>query len=297
MLAPHDKPDSGDGFDRRVRHAREAGMTDAAIDPEYLRYQYGDADKLRIRQETHRRYSERPDDFTPWLLEHLAPRPGLRLVDVGSGPGTMHPAIVARGTSIVATDASIGMAREATSGARRGALAVRVVQADARALPLADACCERVMANYMLYHVPDVPRALREMRRVLRPGGRVLLAYHAPGFMARLHAVHARAARELGYEPTRGMSTRFNLNDLQLVRSIFPRAERHFYEDALLFRTAEPALAYYASGVIDRIAGRPADGSHRGRLLPVVRAQVQAIVEREGAFRVPKTTGCFVAEG
>jgi hypothetical protein len=48
--------------------------------------------------------------------------------------------------------------------------------------------------------------------------------------------------------------------------------------------------------MIDRLADRPADGRHRARLLPVVRELIDSIVERESAFRVPKMTGCFVAE-
>jgi hypothetical protein len=66
-------------------------------------------------------------------------------------------------------------------------------------------------------------------------------------------------------------------------------------DNSLVFHDPEPALRYYASGIVDRIRGRPPDGSHRARLLPVVRAGLEAIIKSEGAFRDPKPTGYFVA--
>jgi len=49
------------------------------------------------------------------------------------------------------------------------------------------------------------------------------------------------------------------------------------------------------AAMIDRIRDRPENGSHRAHLLPLVRAGIEAIIEREGVFRDPKPAGCFVA--
>ena len=49
-----------------------------------------------------------------------------------------------------------------------------------------------------------------------------------------------------------------------------------------------------APGLVDAITERGADGSHRGKLLPIMAARIEAIIEREGVFRVPKDAGCFV---
>ena len=271
-------------------------MPDLATDPEYLRYQYGSAEKLRIRQESHERYSENPQPFFEWMLPHIDPRPGLLVVDVGCGPGAYHPLLCRHGMRVIGLDASWGMVREARRQAVERRLAVVVIQGDAMRLPLPDACCDRVMANHMLYHVPDQVAALREMRRVLRPGGRVILATNAADSGAQLAALHVEAARALGYTPTGAMSARFTLDDLPLVRSVFPEARVYVREDAFWFPDVEAALRYYASGMIDRIEEMPADGAHRPRLLALVGARIREIIEREGGFRVSKRAGCFVAE-
>lgn len=64
-------------------------------------------------------------------------------------------------------------------------------QADAQALPFRDASFDAVIANHMLYHVPDIPRALGEVRRVLKPSG---FCYAATMGVANMREVDELAA-------------------------------------------------------------------------------------------------------
>ena len=267
-------------------------MSERRVDPQYLRYQYGDAEKLQVRIDTHARYSERTGDtFKSWLLAHINATAGQTLLDVGSGPGAYHAALSSVGVRIVGVDASPGMLREVVAQMPPAS----AVLASAETLPMRDAQFDRVMANHMLYHVPDQVAALREMRRVLKPGGRVILATNGADSYAQFDALHRAAAARLGYAATLDESLRFALHDLPLVRGVFPSAQVFVREDAFVFTDSEVALRYYASGSIDSIEDRPADGSHRAPLLGEIRAAIEAIIAREGVFRVSKTAGCFVA--
>lgn len=89
-------------------------------------------------------------------------------------------------------------------------------------------------------------------------------------------------------------STDSTWRHLDLVRSVFSKAERDIRDDAFLFPNTDVTLRYYASGMIDAIGNRPADSGHRERLLRVVAEGVDAIIAREGVFRDPKPAGCFV---
>jgi hypothetical protein len=116
--------------------------------------------------------------------------------------------------------------------------------------------------------------------------------------MARLNDIHADAAHELGYRPVRVSGDRghVTMDDMLLVSAVFPSVERHVLEGALVFPDAEPALRFYASNRIDGIENKTVDNRHRAELLPLVRRRIDTIVKRDGAFRLPKAVGWFVAD-
>ena len=96
-----------------------------------------------------------------------------RAVDVGAGTGDLTFALArasAPGARVVAADLSQGMLDVAR---RRGPLLA--VRASAESLPFADASLDRVISGFTVRNVGDLPRALREFRRVLRPGGRAVI--------------------------------------------------------------------------------------------------------------------------
>ena len=113
----------------------------------------------------------------PWYrrqaLRRAGLRPGMRLLDVATGTG-----LVARGAAsiigepggVIGVDPSRGMLREA-----RKAVSGSLVQGRAEALPFRDDRFDMLSMGFALRHVPDLEAAFQEYRRVLRPGGRLLL--------------------------------------------------------------------------------------------------------------------------
>lgn len=275
-------------------------MNRLATDRDYLHYQYGSTEKLKIRQETHQLYSERSDPFMPWVLDILAPFPGDRLADIGCGPGAYFSAVAQLGAgadlSVLGIDMSTAMLVEARERGASAGITLDTIQADTQRLPLADDCCQRVMANHILYHVPDQIAALSEMARILAPGGRIVLVTNAADAGQVLEDAHEEAAHELGLACPAGLEERFSLDHLHLVRSVFPGARVVVREDAFVFPDSAPALRYYATGMIDRVEPLPVDGGHRAKLLPLVKARLDAVIAEKGELRVPKNSGCFVAD-
>ena len=132
--------------------------------------------------------------YRHWALRRAGLRPGMRLLDVATGTG-----LVARGAvrtlgepgRVVGVDPSRGMLREA-----RKALASPLVQGRAEALPFRDGLFDMLSMGFALRHVPDLEAAFREYRRVLKPGGRVVLLEvsrpHSPvsRWLIRVHLQH-----------------------------------------------------------------------------------------------------------
>jgi SAM-dependent methyltransferase len=108
-----------------------------------------------------------------FFLDELAP--GMSLIDVGCGPGTITVDLAGRVAPgrVVGVDADRSQTALAAGEAARCDLRARFETADPADLPFADAAFDRAFSHGMLEHLADPAAALSEIRRVLRPGGRI----------------------------------------------------------------------------------------------------------------------------
>ncbi|BAM02414.1 class I SAM-dependent methyltransferase [Phycisphaera mikurensis] len=118
------------------------------------------------------------------VLEQAGVQPGQRVLDLACGTGQVSEAaarLVGAGGAVLGVDPSAGMLAVAVAKMRRLREAeprtgpFRAIAGGAEALPLSDQSVDVVTMGYALRHVPDLVGAFREMRRVLRPGGRVVV--------------------------------------------------------------------------------------------------------------------------
>jgi len=105
------------------------------------------------------------------LLDASGATPGLKVLDLCCGHGNVSQALVERGCDVVGVDFSPTM----LSYARANLPQVCFVEADAQDLPHESSEFDVVVSNLGICHVPDQPRALCEIKRVLRPGGRLAM--------------------------------------------------------------------------------------------------------------------------
>lgn len=129
-----------------------------------------------------------PSLFGPWaelLLDAVAPAPGAAVLDVAAGTGALTRAAARRvgpHGRVVATDISPAMVEfNAAHPPQPGAAPVEAVVASATALGRTDGEFDVVLCQQGMPFFPDRPGALREMRRVLRPGGTIGVAVWTPG--------------------------------------------------------------------------------------------------------------------
>ena len=118
-----------------------------------------------------------PGALSEWraaIARHLAPRPGMRVLDLGAGTGTWAAALASwYGISVVAVEPSAAMRARSRWPA--------MIAGHAIGLPLASATMDGAWLSTVVHHLPDLPAAARELRRVLRPGAPVLIRSAFPG--------------------------------------------------------------------------------------------------------------------
>ncbi len=138
-----------------------------------IQIQYNTSKNLSTRISIHAKYSTNHLPFSDWVVSHYDIAPGAKVLELGCGTGEMwarHLDLLAPGTKLTLTDFSSGMLETAKGNLpHRENISYRVV--DIQDIPFPDDSFDVVIANMMLYHVPDLHRGLTEVRRVLKPGG------------------------------------------------------------------------------------------------------------------------------
>lgn len=230
-------------------------------------------------------------------LQRQGLRPDARLLEVGCGPGfaTERLLEVIRDGQVVAVDVDpemIALARDRLRERERA----QVVEGSVTALPFADDSFDAATARLVLEHVPDVVSALAELRRVLRPGGRLfvteiddgwpMLVDPEPAFVAELNAAAATTYQKRGADRRLGRRLPQVLGDAGFSDVAFDVVTLHTaVDDAPAFREMLNPTVF-----LQRL-------EKDGLLPPNVLADVREFVRRyeRGEIRVEFLLAAFIA--
>ncbi len=252
------------------------------------RHQYGDTSNLNARYELHARFSTNGRGWHPWVFDQLTAPSGGTILEVGCGPGYLwsHNAdrIPAR-WKVTLSDFSPGMVGAARERLFRIEATFDFVVCDVQAIPYGDREFDAVIANHMLYHVPDRSMAFSEIRRVLRPAGHFLAAANGRGDKENISEL-ARRVNPSAFPDKAGNSDWFSLESgRQELDEWFSDVRLRKYEDALQITESGPLVAYFRS--FNRLSA--------GELQKLQRV-ADGEIARKGAIHIRKQPGLLVAK-
>jgi SAM-dependent methyltransferase len=139
-----------------------------------VKRQYHDAGNLKARIRLHEQCSTNQYGWQRWLFDHVEFPPGGSVLELGCGAGNFwldNAQRIPPGLNLVLSDLFAGMLEQARNNIHWVFRDLDYADIDAQSLPFDDHIFEVVIANHMLFHVPDRRKALGEIRHVLKPGG------------------------------------------------------------------------------------------------------------------------------
>lgn len=235
-----------------------------------------------------------PAIFEPWamaLVALAAPQPGERVLDVACGTGAVARLAaqhVGPTGQVTGLELNPGMLAVARGLPPPQGVPIAWQEGDAMAMPLAGAAFDVVLCQQGLQFFPDRAAALREMHRVVAPGGRVALSvwrpiHYSPGFALLAEAL----GRHVALETATTMHAAFALGEAEALQALLAEATfrnvvHRPTSKTVRFPSPEAFVQRYMAA--SRLAGMVAQVSHDAwtALLAEVKAALRAYIDTEG---------------
>ena len=258
-------------------------MLGSSNDTEAVRTQYSSSYGLNIRIAFHDMYSTNKYGYGNWILSNYEIFEGAKVLEVGCGTAGMwvgYDDLIARCGLLTLTDMSEGMlsAARGNIGERKN---IAYALADIQNIPLADDSFDVVIANSMLYHVPKIESALREVRRVLKTGGIFYCATYGEHNFTDVLADWFELDGE-SFKPNHNFTMQ---NGERILKAAFTNVEAKFYEDSLQITNIDDLVDYLRSLVSFKA------------IIDLPSERIREILTRHscnGTIELPKEYGMFV---
>ncbi len=268
---------------------------------EYLKNeQYKNSSNLGARANLHELYSTATTPWHVWVFNHLGLQAGMTILECGCGPGWLWRNNIERippDCHITLTDLSEGMVAEAETALVHSATEFQFETANIEELPYADNSFDVVVANHMLYHVPDLAKGLSEVRRVLKPNGRFFAATNGNNHMKELKQIGEEFAgsqgqfvKALGHNAEKVIwKLTFRLeNGAELLAPYFDTITLETFEDSLEVTEAAPLADYIKSTF--RMANATSE------ITESLDNYIAQKIAQESTIHITKATGLFTAQ-
>lgn len=247
--------------------------------------QYQTSANLSARISIHDKYSVNKQGFGNWITDRYEIEAGMRVLELGCGTGSMWVGkgdLVKKCGKLILSDFSEGML-EQTRETLKDLKGIEYQTIDIQNIPYEEHTFDIVIANMMLYHVPDLQKGLREVRRVLIEGGRFYCAtFGENGIMEYIYGL----LKDYGVQSQTNRA--FTLqNGAEKLSQVFANVKRCDYPDALEVTNLDDMADYVYS--LSGMSGM--QDVSRETLLEVLAAHTV-----NGVLRVPKEYGMFIAE-
>lgn len=214
-------------------------------DTSIVKKQYANANNLNTRISIHDKYSTNKMGFGNWIVSNYRIDKGMKVLELGCGTGDMwknKDGLINLCSQIILSDFSEGMVSTAKNNIGDfDNVEYKVI--DIQEIPYEDETFDVVIANMMLYHVPDINKGLEEVRRVLKKGGNFYCATYGE------HGIIEYLSKILSvYGVEDNINKNFTLqNGYEILNKTFSSVEKLEYVDSLAVTNMDDMVEYIYS--------------------------------------------------
>lgn len=208
-----------------------------------INYQETTSDLLK-RIDIHSKFGSR--DIDQWMLDLLKLNKGMKILDVACGAGKQCFSFynfLEGDAEILGGDVSTELLSQARSEAARQKAKIDFMDLNFnQPFPLEENRFDLLSCCFAIYYAEDIPFTIRQMHRVLKPGGRLF----STGPMPENKKLFYEIIKEATNQPIPPMpgSSRYGSAILDAIKETFARVEVHLFENPLVFETVEPFIEY-----------------------------------------------------
>ena len=215
-----------------------------------LMQQYVDTSNISIRIRLHSLYSQNTEKWFPWIYRNCGIHSSKSILELGCGNGDFwlqNMDALPQKIKIILSDNSEGVLEETREcfDSKDGRFSFKLINMED--IPRPDSSVDMIIANHVLFYASDIPKAIREIRRVLKPGGTFICSTYGPKHMKEISDMMKQfddrimlAAKDL-YEIFG------KTNGKEMLEQEFDLVEWRDYEDSLYVTDANDLIDYILS--------------------------------------------------
>ncbi|SFD17493.1 MerR family transcriptional regulator [Clostridium uliginosum] len=216
-----------------------------------VKEQYKSDKNLNLRSNLHS-YNINKVDWDTWCFNQMNFPKGARILELGCGPGKLwskNKNSIDKGLNITVSDFSKSMLKIAKDKLKDVDHNFEYKEINAEDIPYEDESFDVVIAQHMLYFVPNIEKALSEINRVLSHGGMFYVSANSCESMAELNELVENFAPNLGLD-NNGFSTRFDLeHGRSMLEKYFSEVNVEILQGKIIVDDAKPVVSYKASTI------------------------------------------------
>ena len=216
-----------------------------------LKNQYQNASNISARINLHSIYSQNQQGWFPWIFENLELKPGMKVLEIGCGDGSLwkdNLSDIPEDVQIVLSDISEGMLRDARRTVSVDENHFTFHEVDVSNLSeYEDELFDLVIANHVMFYCDNIEKACREICRVLKRGGKFICSTYGNNHMKEVSEM-VQGFDERIVLSAEKLYERFGReNGAAILKKSFSQIHWKMYDDKLLVTEPEPLISYVLS--------------------------------------------------